>query len=154
MSECQGPQTTKQSFMLSKDKSSIDTQKPKKFTVGIILIMVLLSFCFFCRCVLVYQSINRSFICHLDTNILHLQHISRRPLQAQLSFSREVPFNLGTDHQKSDGGGWGKNQKKIHARENATKKIHAKKKVKKKKIMQKDGPIVTFSESLSFFQKV
>ena len=30
------------------------------------------------------------------------------------------------------GGGWGKNQKKIHARENAKKKIHAKKKVKKK----------------------
>ena len=34
------------------------------------------------------------------------------------------------------------------------KKIHAKKKVKKKKFMQKEGPIVTFSESLSFFQKV
>ena len=30
------------------------------------------------------------------------------------------------------------------------KKIRAKKKVKKKKIMQKEGPIVTFSESLSF----
>ena len=28
--------------------------------------------------------------------------------------------------------------------------IHAKEKVKKKKIMQKEGPIVTFSESLRF----
>ena len=133
--------------MLSKDKSSTDTQKPKTFTVGIILIMVLLSFCFFSRCVLVYQSINRSFICHLDTNILHLQQISRRPLQAQLSFSREVPFNLRTNHQKSDWGGGegGKKQKKIHARENA-----GKKEGKEKKFMQKEGPIVTFSESLSF----
>ena len=133
MSECQGPQTTKQSFMLSKDKSSTDTQKPNKFNVGIILIMVLLSFRFFCRCVLVYQSINRSFICHLDTNILHLQHISRRPLQAQLSFSREVPFNLGTDHQKSDWGGMGeKPKKKIMQGKMPRKKIHAKEKGKKK----------------------
>ena len=38
------------------------------------------------------------------------------------------------------GGGGGKKQKKIHARENA----------KKKKFMQKEGSIVTFSESLSF----
>jgi len=30
------------------------------------------------------------------------------------------------------GGGWGKNQKKIHARVNAKKKIRAKKKIKKK----------------------
>ena len=127
MSECQGPQTTKQSFMLSKDKSPTDTKKPKKFTVGIILIMVLLSFCFFCRCVLVYQSINRSFICHLDTNILHLQHISRRPMQAQLSFSREVPFNLGTNHQKSDWGGGEKSKKKFMQG-----KMQVKKKVKKK----------------------
>jgi len=29
-------------------------------------------------------------------------------------------------------GGWGKNQKKIHARVNAKKKIRAKKKIKKK----------------------
>ena len=36
------------------------------------------------------------------------------------------------------------------------KKIHAKRKVKKKKkkIMQKEGPIVTISESLSLFRKV
>ena len=43
------------------------------------------------------------------------------------------------------GGEWGKNQKKIHARENA-----GKKEGKEKKFMQKEGPIVTFSESLSF----
>ena len=30
------------------------------------------------------------------------------------------------------GGGWGKNQKKVHARENAKKKIRTKKKGKKK----------------------
>ena len=34
------------------------------------------------------------------------------------------------------------------------KKVHAKEKVKKKKFMQKEGPIATFSEGLSFFQKV
>ena len=34
--------------------------------------------------------------------------------------------------EKLRGGGWGKNQKKIHARENAKKKNYAKKKVKKK----------------------
>ena len=43
------------------------------------------------------------------------------------------------------GGEWGKNQKKIHARENAGKKEGT-----EKKFMQKEGPIVTFSESLSF----
>ena len=43
--------------------------------------------------------------------------------------------------------------KKIHARENAKKKIHAKKKVKKK-IHAEGRSIVTFSEGLSFFQKV
>ena len=54
------------------------------------------------------------------------------------------------------GGGrqWGKNQKRIHARENAKKKNSCKEKGKGKKIMQKEGAIVTFSESLSFFQKV
>ena len=42
------------------------------------------------------------------------------------------------------GGGVGEKPKKIHARENAKKKIHTKKKVKQKKIMQKESPIVTF----------
>ena len=46
--------------------------------------------------------------------------------------------------------GWGKNKKKIHARENAKKKNSCKEEVKEKKFMQKEGPIVTFSESLSF----
>ena len=46
-----------------------------------------------------------------------------------------------------------KNKKKIHARENAKKKNSCKEKGKEKKFMQKEGPIVTFSESLSFFQK-
>ena len=40
--------------------------------------------------------------------------------------------------------GWGKNQKKIHARENAKKKNSCKEEGKKK-FMQKEGPIVTFS---------
>ena len=48
------------------------------------------------------------------------------------------------------GGGWEKNQKKIHARENAKKKKSCKEEGKEKKFMQKEGPIVTFSESLSF----
>ena len=48
----------------------------------------------------------------------------------------------------------GKKQKKIHARENAKKKDSCKEEGKEKKFMQKEGPIVTFSESLSFFQKV
>ena len=39
--------------------------------------------------------------------------------------------------------GWG-NQKKIHARENAKKKNSCKEEGKKK-IVQKEGPIVTFS---------
>ena len=48
------------------------------------------------------------------------------------------------------GGGWGNDQKKIHARENAKKKNSCKEGGKEKKFMQKEGPIVTFSESLSF----
>ena len=52
------------------------------------------------------------------------------------------------------GGGWGKKQKKVHARGNAKKKNSCKEEGKEKKFMQKEGPIVTFSESLSFFQKV
>ena len=46
------------------------------------------------------------------------------------------------------GGGGG--QKKIHARENAKKKSPCKEEGKEKKFMQKEGPMVTFSESLSF----
>ena len=44
----------------------------------------------------------------------------------------------------------GKKPKKIHARENAKKKNSCKEEGKEKKFMQKEGPIVTFSESLSF----
>ena len=47
-----------------------------------------------------------------------------------------------------------KAKKKIHARENAKKKNSCKDEGKENKFMQKEGPIVTFSESLSFFQKV
>ena len=43
-----------------------------------------------------------------------------------------------------------KKQKKIHARENAEKKNSCKEEGKEKKFTQKEGPIVTFSESLSF----
>ena len=43
------------------------------------------------------------------------------------------PLKGRTIRKVMGGGGWGKNQKKIHARENAKKKIHAKKKLKKKK---------------------
>ena len=42
------------------------------------------------------------------------------------------------------GGGWGKSQKKIHARENTKKKISCKEEGKEKKFMQKEGPIVIF----------
>ena len=38
------------------------------------------------------------------------------------------------------GGGWGKNQKKIHAREIAKKKKSCKEEGKEKKFMQKEGP--------------
>ena len=38
------------------------------------------------------------------------------------------------------GGGWGKNQKKIHAREIAKKKNSCKEEGKEKKFMQKEGP--------------
>ena len=48
----------------------------------------------------------------------------------------------------------GGDRKKIHGRENAKKKNSCKEEGKEKKFMQKEGPIVTFSESLSFFQKV
>ena len=41
------------------------------------------------------------------------------------------------------GGGWGKSQKKIHARENGKKKNSCKE-GKEKKFMQKEGPIVIF----------
>ena len=41
-------------------------------------------------------------------------------------------------------GGWGKNKKKIHARENAKKKNSCKEEGKEKKFMQKEGPIVIF----------
>ena len=53
------------------------------------------------------------------------------------------------------GGGGGETppQKRIHARENAKKKNSCKEEGKEKKFMQKEGPIVTFSESLRFFQK-
>ena len=52
------------------------------------------------------------------------------------------------------GGGVGKKTKRIDARENAKKKNSCKEEGKEKKFMQKEGPIVTFSKSLSFFQKV
>ena len=52
------------------------------------------------------------------------------------------------------GGGGGKTKKKFMQGKMPRKKIYAKNKVKKKNFMQKKGPIVTFSESLSFFQKV
>ena len=42
------------------------------------------------------------------------------------------------------GGGWGKNQKKFMQGKMPRKKIRAKKKVKKKKFMQKEGPILGF----------
>ena len=48
------------------------------------------------------------------------------------------------------GVGEGGGPKKIHARENAKKKNSYKEEGKEKKFMQKEGPIVTFSESLSF----
>ena len=48
----------------------------------------------------------------------------------------------------------GGNQKKIHTMENAKKKNSCKEQGKEKKFMQKEGPIVTFSEKVSFFQKV
>ena len=41
-------------------------------------------------------------------------------------------------------------RKKIHARENAEKKNSCKEEGKENKFMQKEDPIVTFSESLSF----
>ena len=44
----------------------------------------------------------------------------------------------------------GKKPKKIHASENAKKENSCKGEGKEKKFMQKEGPIVTFSESLSF----
>ena len=52
------------------------------------------------------------------------------------------------------GRGAGEKPKKIHARENAKKKNLCKEEGKGKKFTQKEGSIVTFSESLSFFQKV
>ena len=48
------------------------------------------------------------------------------------------------------GGGVEKKPKKIHARENVKKKNSCKEEDKEKKFMQKEGPMVTFSESLSF----
>ena len=48
------------------------------------------------------------------------------------------------------GGGVGKKPKKIPARENANKKNSCKGEGKEKKFMQKEGPIMIFSESLSF----
>ena len=77
---------------------------------------------------------------------------------------RLTHVNLGTDHQKSDGGGGGggeKNKKKFMQGKmpslpadvrwgSAKKKNSCKEEGKGKKFMQKDGPIVTFSESLSF----
>ena len=48
------------------------------------------------------------------------------------------------------GRGGGEKQKKIRARENAKKKNSCKEEGKEKKFMEKEGPIVTFSESLSF----
>ena len=49
---------------------------------------------------------------------------------------------------------WAKKTKENHARENANEKNSCKEEGKEKKFMQKEGPIVTFSESLSFFQKL
>ena len=48
------------------------------------------------------------------------------------------------------GGGWGEKPKKVHSRENDKKKNSCKEEGKEKKFMQKEGPIVTFSESLIF----
>ena len=61
----------------------------------------------------------------------------------------------GRTIRKVLGGGVGKRPKKYFMQgKMPRKKIHAKRKVKKKKIMQREGPIVTFSESLSLFRKV
>ena len=47
------------------------------------------------------------------------------------------------DHWKSDGGGGEKKKKKIHARENIKKKNSSKEEGEEKRIMQKEGPIMT-----------
>ena len=65
-----------------------------------------------------------------------------------------MKITKGRTIRKVMGAGWGKKQKKIHARENAKKKNSCKEEGKEKKFMQKEGPIVTFSEGLSFFKKV
>ena len=62
-------------------------------------------------------------------------------------FSDIGSYSKGRTIGKVKGGG---NQKKIHARENAKKKNSCKEEGKEKKFMEKEGPIVTFSESLSF----
>ena len=62
-----------------------------------------------------------------------------------------MEWDKGRTIRKVMGGGGGeKKQKQIHARENAKKKNSCKDEGKEKKFMQKEGPIVTFSESLSF----
>ena len=57
------------------------------------------------------------------------------------------PKGIRTIRKVMGGGG---ETKKIHARENVKKKNSCNEEGKEKKFMQKDGPIVTFSESLSF----
>ena len=50
-------------------------------------------------------------------------------------------------------GGWGKSQKKIHARENAKKKNSCKEEGKEIKFMQKEGPIVIFIQYIKSANK-
>ena len=52
------------------------------------------------------------------------------------------------------GGGVGKKTNKKSCKGICQEKNSGKEEGKEKKFMQKEGPIVTFSESLSFFQKV
>ena len=73
----------------------------------------------------------------------------------RLSQSTDVTFRplfdpLGTGDGPLEKWWRGGPKKKFMQGKIPRKKIHAKKKVKKKKFMQKEGPIVTFSESLSF----
>ena len=77
-----------------------------------------------------------------------LQSESLRQRNDAITFFRDEPLEKWCG--RGGGGGWGKKQKKIHARENAKKKNSCKEEGKEKKFMQKEGPIVTFSESLSF----
>ena len=87
-----------------------------------------------CRCILF----------PIQSLITRLNYQRLRVTQYRLNSKVIFPLVIKGRTIRKVMGGWGKSQKKIHARENAKKKNSCKEEGKEKKFMQKEGPIMIF----------